>query len=1130
MILQFPNLDTFALCLSSDVLPSEIVRQESHAALDSTGRLWLEFENPVPRSPLKEIKQLGVKAMRSLKGCDAEKRKIHHWWEALPVQKLPSVAVTERGQVIFDIRDQQQLPELVNEMMRQGNDRQSLRVLNNGEQRTLLRVTGPPYFTLLRALDENQSHNRDLRAYVEGPTRIWTEVGYQHPFANQLTPAAGQHLFIDRTSNWNYLKEEPFRDLYSLTEFELPAGPQVAQESKLSDKLTIPLKLIRGSSPNEVPQLWVLRGDAIASLENFVKHSSDQVLQRLAFAVVETDAEQAVLVRIRPSRLAPPVLPFDGVGTPFRNVLKINNLFVPMGSKVHPPLRRDALRNTLAPDDTQLVWLEPLDEEGFQPRSISERSFQPLTDWVDYILDQHRQELTAWISSHQFQFESYVCPDGKPQKQKPDKKKGTKKDREDSKRLKQEKSAQDDVDQLSLEAVEKIQAARKKGRKPAKKKNTTEPDLDRAQLEAQLKTAEKAFLDLEAPLDAEERFESWEDLATLNDSLKRYGEAAICRLHRLWEDHQAETDDYRTWLQTVIRSAGRKHAITDEQNKITDDSIARLLNKKAPMPVEVAQLAAWINWQARVEKPAKTLLTLLSPIQQFIEKHEQYLSVRSCWLTWSSLSQLAGGDSLLLARSRDRILERLFQHGLAPDVELPSFLRTAGSPGADRFRQVKDRFLKLRETVQKWSKENLGLASTTTYAYLDLIYAYGLARLGEATKAQELLDSASKALSGKNKDDIHHWLKEAYKHRIRQALEGASNANPLPDQLLDYLEQMSKLDRYKVDRLRQHSHILEPHEQMDPYHSWRRAAEGDMQTELARLFDITDRNLLLKKIQALFQHAKTEDEQAQVLSRALELSPRLGEKQATQWLATVDQTAEKTNDSVLQATLLERGMAVAAHYGQTLEATRLFQRLRKLVQSQKKADIKTLAALEAMLSQSFRGLRRLGMRDELALLLEDLSVLVHSGPAKEKHAPERLKLLLQLAGGWFYFGNDKGWEDIDAVQKLLHKNAFKKEGHVGNMKQATVAMAYISAIGQAPLKEAIDRLEDLFENLEGIQDSNTVNSHYSLKQVDIIETLINTVVSDDFVTDKKTLRWLDEEEFLIRRRIHQEMQQMMDDS
>ena len=67
------------------------------------------------------------------------------------------------------------------------------------------------------------------------------------------------------------------------------------------------------------------------------------------------------------------------------------------------------------------------------------------------------------------------------------------------------------------------------------------------------------------------------------------------------------------------------------------------------------------------------------------------------------------------------------------------------------------------------------------------------------------------------------------------------------------------------------------------------------------------------------------------------------------------------------------------------------------------------------------------------------------------------------------------------------------------------------------------RFEELFNRLEGIRDPWTTSHHYLLSQLLIVEAVVQAVVSDDFTLGPGVRRWLDEEEYLVRRRIHRDV-------
>ena len=118
------------------------------------------------------------------------------------------------------------------------------------------------------------------------------------------------------------------------------------------------------------------------------------MISRLAFAVGTSEDSKngrTVVVKVRPGKEAPPVLVLDGVAC--RSYLRIPNLFLPVGFRLHPPLRRDAVKQLLAADPNLDTWLLPQAGGQFVPQSLPDSAFRPLSDWVDYVLDSEREAL-----------------------------------------------------------------------------------------------------------------------------------------------------------------------------------------------------------------------------------------------------------------------------------------------------------------------------------------------------------------------------------------------------------------------------------------------------------------------------------------------------------------------------------------------------------------------------------------------------------------------------------------------------------------------------------------------------------------------------------------------------------------
>lgn len=1121
MVLEFPKLEILQLVLTSGVLPPEIVMSPAQVARGEDGRLWVNIAQALPRSVLKELKTWGVQSRASV--TLPEWSTASCWLEILPLTKESAPAqISDKTPVLFELADGL-LPEVVHEILRLGNDRQSYCAVSDGEESTiLLRVIGPPYYSLLRALDravDRDSNGVAPRAYVEQAPRVWVEVGHAHPLAEAIHPPPGKLLLINATHPWRQVDEVPLRDIYEAIDFQLPGTTGQLQSIEWDRRIQVPLRLTRGGSA-DVAELWVLQGEAIDQLDEFVQSSKDELLNRLTFAVGELDGHRSVVLRLRPSKLPPPVLVLDALAC--RSYLKLPNLFVPSGMRLHPTLRRDVVKNLLASDSNLITWLEPDGESSFRTRQLPDTAFRLLTDWVDYVLDQQQEVLQCWVQSTQFDFESFVCRDDA--RERPEKKANQPRPtKEKSSGSGRSQSADEQLQQLSFDAIDALAAKKRDKHKEAKKYLPREP----SELQKHLQDLEQKFLKLESALDDPERVPLWMELAETHAALENTHDAANCWTHAFWEQTPPDADPIADWCRVELRGG------PPEQRAAAEPSLAvlpQILGVPNPTSSQMQILASHVAWLAASGEQHAEVANLLGPLQYMLEKFEALLPVRTAWLAWFALYQLSQNDVLLLARARDRLLERLFQQGLSPDRDLPGFLRVAGLQSGDRFRVVRQQVVDLRPVIHAWSDANCrGVSARWTKWYIDMILAFGMARLGESGRCHEWLDGAAAELSNPKRDAVHKWFYSAYAHRVRQALNGEAIHSQLPPDLLQSLETMEKLDRYKVDRMRQHSRILEPHEQIDPYRRWHRRFSDELSRNLAELSDILDRDALAARLKSLLAERRDVPQQVRVVTTALEMCPRLGEAFAQEVLPRVVPLLDAAEDVIGQAALLEKSLLLAGHYDQRELTETFVERLHRLLDQQRGAELQTLESLESLVAQSLRGLRRFGFRDSILRLLEQMETLVghRAKAAKKKKAKsgtrELWKLQLQIASGWFYFGQEqRGWPTLNQVRALLFADTEIP------VEQTKLACAYIMALSQAPVQEAMPRLYELFEKLTGIRDNFTTNSHYSLSQLDVVEATVLAIVSEDFTPDKTARRWLDDDEFFIRRRVHRDVRRALE--
>src|SRR6185437_10093391 len=344
----------------------------------------------------------------------------------------------------------------------------------------------------------------------------------------------GKLLLLRPPRNWILLQDAPFRDVYEIVEFQLPDGVTPWRDSPFPARLKVTPRL-RQSGPADGAELWVLRGEAIDELNRFVQNVEDQLLTRLAFAVGEKNGQTIVVLRVRQSKLPPPVLVLPAEA--YKSYLKLPNLFLPAGHLLHPPLRRDVVRKLLAEDAGQVTWLAAGDNGAFTPESLPEDVFRPLTDWVDYVLDRDREMLQAWVQAMQFDFEPFVCDEEAPPKPK---KPPTAEKSRGPKTGQPSGATGGDEEMTAFEVLDEAAdgAAQEADLEPFAAVEKIEP----SELEKMRRAVEEEFLSLPGGLDDDAHQSLWPRLADLNARLHNMEEAGICWLNALWEPSETSNN------------------------------------------------------------------------------------------------------------------------------------------------------------------------------------------------------------------------------------------------------------------------------------------------------------------------------------------------------------------------------------------------------------------------------------------------------------------------------------------------------------------------------------------------------------------------------------------------------------
>lgn len=1080
--LVFPNEEALSTAMLARLVPDAALPQPVLFGRRPDGAVEV-----VPSSPLELHAQRRLVLAGVVVAPPAARLEPASCWAAAVRPRPAPVGDGALPLALFQLDAPQALLGLASELLRLGCDRHELALAGSG---AFLRARTPPFYVVDGARDGSER----ARVYVPTPPSqdaIWTELGHSHPLAGRLAPPAEGLVLIRGDGQWTLASPGPWHSIESLLDPLLgPALPLPAPDAA-PPRLQVRLRL-EPASRGEAASLWVLGEGGRDAVESLARSVPAPQLEALTFCI----AGDTVLLRARPGRESQvPEVP----GQPYARVGQLPNLLAPAGTLLAPPLPRELLRRHFAADADLLTWLEP-SPQGLARRQVREAAFRPLAEWVDYVIDASAPELEAWVRSARFELSQYVQV--RAVAEPPDKV-----------FLDPDAPAPAPEPPRRVRPAPEPQPARAYGAPlpPAAspRPSPAEPlalPPPRTFDEAERRAAdlEAAFLALEVPHDHPERRAALISLARAYAAAARPSDSGLCYAHALWEelDARAAAALAREWAAAAGSHAEALLALeapTVEQTRaLAAHVLAAALEKVAP-PAAPARLVAWLD------------------------RHEENLDVRTLWLARAALARLSGGDTLMLARTRDQVLQRL-QRGVSLSRDVPQFLRVAGPGGGadlERTAQVTQQLeALLRAFDETQRKKAPGEAPwKLTRAYVQLEFAWGLARMGATARAQALRDQAAAALPA---DPVHDYLSLAYRARIGQALEGRPPETPLPREVTAVYQGMKEaglegMQRFKADRLRQASAVLEPLSgKADAYSTWavrRLYRGGDERETLRSQSDSRELVRLLGERAADVGDPKVDkDERARTLEAMVDALPSLAASVAVPLLQQYVGLADRLPPEVRTGSL-EVALKVAGHFGQDGLVRQLVASLGSLL---RELPPNQLAELGPALASGARSLRRLGLRDAARELLTRAAGLIKGADTLATVAK------LNLAGGFAGLGDvATAVPIIDAVlDKLSTESGLKPE----HKDRWALSRAAATALGESPVQIALPGLARLASQLPFITDTASTSTHYCISLVSLADTLVMGHVGEALSLHASTRRFLEEDEDRVRRRVHREAQ------
>lgn len=1152
--LVFPSEEALQVALRTGLIPPEVQRAAAKAGVTSDGAVEVAPAQAVTAKVKKSLQSAGV----AVRDASVTLDDFSCWAEVLPPRAVgePAGALPL---VLFTVSGENPLLEVAGELLRLGCDRLELQVVDTPRVHALLRVVEPPWFVLSRALDEFDG----LRAFVPavpGQERVWTQLGYAHPLHATLEAPDSGLVLVPRDGPWWRLADGTWTDLDALlVSTGLPA--RTGHAATTPPLVEVKLSLAR-TTRTEAPTLFVLP-DGHAQVEALVRSTPEAQLEDVLFAV----SGSLVLLRPRPGREAATLaLP----GTPYARVQELPNLFAPLELTIEPPLRRDRLRTWLAPDPEALTWLQPAGR-GFDQHTISESAFRPLADWVEYVIDGQRDTLTAWARSATFDFEAFATSDevrGPVAEERPPAQEPV---RPRTRRTAEPRRARE----RSPEPVAETPAT------PPR----LELALPSSPSEAEEVVAheEATFLELDAPADAPARRTAWARLGELYARVTRTRDSGMAWAHAVWEAPEPEALELaRRWASTSGVRLDAALTQTTPNVEQTRGAAAHLyvaaLEQSPAAAARVTDYAAfverfadgldvrsyWLSHVALARLSGGDPLRLARARDRVLSRLQSGLSLERDVprLLRVSGQAHAGGagtsratrvvaqlDTLLRAfddtqRKRSTLeapweLTRAyvwleFAWGFArlahPDRARALCEASRASvhdwlasqlPQKDRERAAREKWPLERVEVavelfslltklpekereqairERWPVETVRLTAERLRDQ-PRVESVRLTALPTWASEQPYLDPSRAA---------HSFLLDAYVARVTQALEGVDPATPLPATLADRLLGLAKDHRYRVDRLRQNSVVLEPQERVASINDYVRRTNNPKADELASLSTMREPAELLRGIRSRMESLPRlhDEERARVADALLDYLPQLPESQALPLLNEFTALADKL--PARQRTLvLEDALRVAGHFGREALVKQLVLRLTGAIAELAPTELEELGTV---LVSSMRSLRRVGLRTEAAeLLTRAITVLKGDDVAT-------LQARLGLASGFMYLGAFTQAQPIvdDALARLGRESMHPPD-------RMRLSRATAQVFSHASTEVALPGLLRLAQQLPWMTDSFSTNTHFCVSLVEFADALVLGHVGDDLTLNETTRRFLDEDEFLVRRRVHRDV-------
>ena len=431
--------------------------------------------------------------------------------------------------------------------------------------------------------------------------------------------------------------------------------------------------------------------------------------------------------------------------------------------------------------------------------------------------------------------------------------------------------------------------------------------------------------------------------------------------------------------------------------------------------------------------------------------------------------------------------------------------------------------------------------------YVDLMFAFGFATLGDRARAETLVESARKVMevaipahetqrvAEKQAApfvaaEVTNFLFKAFKYRVDQALAGKPHAGALSIELLNELKEFKmraregylnrfNLVHFVIASMRARSFILEPFESPDPYKELSKERKGTQPPELQDVHDAGDLAAGIKQLlKDPLPGRPAWEARVLVLREALPLAPRVGHELTLELLALIPPALHQIPAAgfgddphylhLKQGELLTLGVSLAAHYRDPGLITKLLNCFIELLQG--KAETHSVRLINSVAPACLLALKKLGARAEVERYVKLIEAHLQAGSLSadmrpsnsnelERWAKEN-QALAHLAACYLALGQD------DLAKPLLDSGRDElltsQASRLNCRNYVDFARAHIAAYGFSRGDIGLTRIVELFREMPRGIISNTFTTApcYSRFHLLLVEEAVLAVCRMDFAT------------------------------